>query len=81
MKARLLVVVLDSYTSADSVLQIAAREEVVPLGCLYEICKTARAHADGIGRVIARPFCGTTGLWTRTPNRHDFHKQSATTTS
>lgn len=60
------------YTSADSVLQIAAHEEVVPLERLYEICKIARAHADGIGRVIARPFCGTNGMWKRTPNRHDF---------
>lgn len=60
------------YTSADSVLQIAAHEEVVPLERLYGICKIARTHADGIGRVIARPFCGTNGHWTRTPNRHDF---------
>jgi phosphopentomutase len=60
------------YTSADSVVQIAAHEEVVPLDRLYGICKIARAHADGIGRVIARPFCGTNGHWTRTPNRHDF---------
>ena len=60
------------YTSADSVLQIAAHEEVVPLERLYDICKIARGHANGIGRVIARPFCGTNGHWTRTPNRHDF---------
>ena len=60
------------YTSADSVLQIAAHEDVIPLARLYEICKAARQHADGIGRVIARPFVGTNGQWTRTPNRHDF---------
>lgn len=60
------------YTSADSVLQIAAHEEVVPLERLYEICRIARAHAEGIGRVIARPFCGSNGSWTRTRNRHDF---------
>lgn len=60
------------YTSADSVLQIAAHEEVVPPARLYEICMVARKHADGIGRVIARPFRGTNGAWVRTPNRHDF---------
>lgn len=60
------------YTSADSVLQIAAHEDVVPLDRLYEICKSARNHAEGIGRVIARPFCGANGAWTRTPNRRDF---------
>ena len=60
------------YTSADSVLQIAAHEDVIPLERLYGICKVAREHAEGIGRVIARPFCGTNGAWTRTPNRHDF---------
>ena len=60
------------YTSADSVLQIAAHEEVIPLQRLYEICKAARDHAEGVGRVIARPFGGTNGAWTRTANRHDF---------
>jgi len=60
------------YTSADSVLQIAAHEDVIPLERLYGICKIAREHAEGIGRVIARPFCGTNGAWIRTPNRHDF---------
>ncbi|MEI8312912.1 MAG: phosphopentomutase [Verrucomicrobiota bacterium] len=60
------------YTSADSVLQIAAHEDVIPLDRLYGICKAARRHAEGIGRVIARPFVGTSGHWTRTPNRHDF---------
>ena len=60
------------YTSADSVLQIAAHEEVIPLPRLYEICKIARGRAAGVGRVIARPFSGTNGAWMRTPNRHDF---------
>ncbi|MEI8387779.1 MAG: phosphopentomutase [Verrucomicrobiota bacterium] len=60
------------YTSADSVLQIAAHEDVIPLDRLYGICKAARRHAVGIGRVIARPFVGSNGRWTRTPNRHDF---------
>ncbi len=60
------------YTSADSVLQIAAHEEVIPLEKLYSICRIARRHAEGIGRVIARPFHGRAGAWHRTPNRHDF---------
>ena len=62
------------YTSADSVLQIAAHEEVVPLERLYEICKMARKHCDAwsIGRVIARPFLGTAGEFQRTANRHDY---------
>lgn len=62
------------YTSADSVLQIAAHEEIVPLERLYEICKTARGHADryGIGRVIARPFVGGPGAFKRTAGRHDY---------
>ncbi len=60
------------YTSADSVLQIAAHEDVIPLERLYGICKIAREYAEGVGRVIARPFCGTNGAWIRTPNRHDF---------
>jgi phosphopentomutase len=60
------------YTSTDSVLQIAAHEDVIPLDRLYEICKVARRHAHRIGRVIARPFVGANGRWTRTPNRHDF---------
>ncbi|HEX2973024.1 MAG TPA: phosphopentomutase, partial [Tepidisphaeraceae bacterium] len=48
------------YTSADSVLQIAAHEQMIPLDRLYQICRTARRHADAyrIGRVIARPFAG-----------------------
>jgi phosphopentomutase len=62
------------YTSADSVLQIAAHEEVVPIGRLYAICEVARRNADawGVGRVIARPFIGGPGAFTRTPRRHDF---------
>lgn len=62
------------YTSADSVLQIAAHEAVIPPERLYEICRIARAHADPwrIGRVIARPFEGETGSFRRTAHRHDF---------
>ena len=63
------------YTSADSVLQIAAHEEIVPLEELYDICKKARAIMSGehaVGRVIARPFVGEPGNFTRTANRHDF---------
>jgi phosphopentomutase len=62
------------YTSADSVLQIAAHEKIIPLEKLYEICRVARRHADKfrIGRVIARPFTDTNGKFLRTANRHDF---------
>lgn len=64
------------YTSADSVFQIAANEEVVPLDELYKICKTARKIMTGdnlVARVIARPFIGNkSGNFTRTPNRRDF---------
>ena len=63
------------YTSADSVLQIAAHEEVVPLEELYEICEKARKICTGkwgVGRIIARPFIGTSPDFVRTPNRHDF---------
>lgn len=65
------------YTSADSVLQIAAHEEVIAVERLYEICKVARRHADsfGIGRVIARPFVGEGGNFRRTARRHDFSMQ------
>jgi phosphopentomutase len=65
------------YTSADSVLQIAAHEEVVPLQRLYEICGVAREHADRfhIGRVIARPFAASPGNFHRTARRHDFSMQ------
>ena len=63
------------YTSADSVFQIAAHEEVVPLEQLYEYCRIARAQLQGkhsVGRVIARPFVGTSGAYKRTANRHDY---------
>jgi phosphopentomutase len=62
------------YTSADSVLQIAAHEQVVPLPELYRICQAARAIADrhAIGRVIARPFVGSPSAFRRTYNRKDF---------
>lgn len=63
------------YTSADSVFQVAAHEEVIPLWELYKICETAREILRGpyeVGRVIARPFIGTEGSFTRTPNRKDF---------
>jgi phosphopentomutase len=62
------------YTSADSVMQIAAHEEVVAVERLYEICAQARQAADAyrIGRVIARPFTGAAGNFRRTSRRHDF---------
>jgi len=64
------------YTSADSVFQIAAHEDVVPVEQLYEYCRIARKilHGKhGVGRVIARPFIGSgNGNYTRTANRHDF---------
>ena len=63
------------YTSADSVLQIAAHEEVVPLDELYAACEKARAIMQGknaVGRIIARPFTGKPGSFTRTANRHDY---------
>ena len=63
------------YTSADSVFQIAAHEEVVPLEKLYEYCHIARQQLrgkHGVGRVIARPFVGTSGAYKRTSNRHDY---------
>jgi phosphopentomutase len=63
------------YTSADSVFQIAAHEETVPLDELYEASRIAREILTGkhaVGRVIARPFEGTPGNYARTPNRHDF---------
>jgi len=63
------------YTSADSVFQIAAHEETVPLEELYAACRIAREILTGkhaVGRVIARPFVGEPGNYTRTPNRHDF---------
>ena len=63
------------YTSADSVFQIAAHEDVIPIKKLYEICETAREILDGehkVGRVIARPFVGEEGNFQRTENRHDY---------
>lgn len=63
------------YTSADSVFQIAAHEDVVPLEEQYRICEIAREMLTGdylVGRVIARPFIGTSGAYTRTENRRDF---------
>lgn len=63
------------YTSADSVFQIAAHEEVVPLSELYRYCEIARKLLTGkhaVGRVIARPFLGTFPDYKRTSNRHDF---------
>lgn len=63
------------YTSADSVFQIAAHEEVISLEELYRMCKIAREMLVGdriVGRVIARPFIGENGNFTRTSNRHDF---------
>jgi len=63
------------YTSADSVFQIAAHEDIVPPEQLYEYCRIARKLLQGkhgVGRVIARPFIGTPGSFKRTANRHDF---------
>jgi len=63
------------YTSADSVFQIAANEKVVPLEELYKMCEMAREMLDGehaVARVIARPFVGEPGNFSRTPNRRDF---------
>ena len=64
------------YTSGDSVFQIAAHEEVIPVERLYEICTAAREKVmvdkDACGRIIARPFIGTSGNYTRTTNRKDF---------
>lgn len=64
------------YTSADSVFQIAAHEEIIPLNELYRACQIARRLTlepqHSVGRVIARPFVGTPGQFTRTLNRHDY---------
>ncbi len=64
------------YTSADSVFQIAAHQEVIPLEKLYEICRITREEIllppINVGRVIARPFIGKSGNYTRTVNRRDF---------
>ena len=63
------------YTSGDSVFQIAAHEEVIPVAELYRMCEIARKMLDGphrVGRVIARPFVGTAGNFRRTERRHDY---------
>jgi phosphopentomutase len=63
------------YTSADSVFQLAAHEEIIPVEDLYRMCATARALLTGehaVGRVIARPFAGVPGHFVRTPRRRDF---------
>ncbi|MGN1181038.1 MAG: phosphopentomutase [Suilimivivens sp.] len=63
------------YTSADSVFQIAAHEDIVPVETLYQYCEAARKLLTGrhsVGRVIARPFTGISGNYTRTPRRHDY---------
>lgn len=70
MKGKLIV-----YTSADSVLQIAAHEEVIPLKELYRICEETRKIMTGkfcVGRIIARPFVGSFPNFERTSNRHDY---------
>ena len=71
------------YTSADSVFQIAAHEEIIPVETLYEYCKIARkilVGKDAVGRVIARPFIGSNGNFTRTERRHDFSLEPTGTT-
>jgi len=63
------------YTSGDSVFQIAAHEELIPIAELYRMCEIARKLLDGphrVGRVIARPFAGTAGNFVRTTRRHDY---------
>jgi phosphopentomutase len=63
------------YTSGDSVFQIAAHEDVIPIAELYRVCQIARALLDGpnrVGRVIARPFAGSAGNFKRTTRRHDY---------
>ena len=71
------------YTSADSVFQIAAHEDIVPPEKLYEYCRIARnllQGKHGVGRVIARPFIGQPGSFKRTANRHDFSLEPPKTT-
>jgi phosphopentomutase len=69
------------YTSVDSVFQIAAHEDIVPPAQLYDWCRAAKKAAEdlgyNIGRVIARPFVGEPGHYTRTANRHDFAARPA----
>ena len=67
------------YTSADSVMQFAAHEEIFPLPRLYELCRKAReimTGPDAVGRIIARPFIGQPGSFKRTANRKDFALQA-----
>ncbi len=72
------------YTSADSVFQIAAHEEIIPLDKLYEMCEKTRNEvcidSFAVGRIIARPFVGTDGAFFRTANRRDFSLQPLDTT-
>lgn len=72
------------YTSADSVLQIAAHEDIIPLDELYKCCEIAREltlkEEWKVGRIIARPYIGTPGNFTRTSNRHDYALDPAGTT-
>ena len=71
------------YTSADSVFQVAAHEDVVPIGELYRACEIAFelvGRGMGVGRVIARPFVGAPGRFTRTANRHDYALEPSSTT-
>jgi phosphopentomutase len=64
------------YTSADSVFQIAAHDDIIPLAALYDMCAVTRqrvcVNEHAVGRVIARPFVGTSGHYVRTPDRRDF---------
>ena len=72
------------YTSADSVFQIAAHEDVIPIEKLYELCRKARAmlkDEHGVGRVIARPFVGEKGAFRRTDRRRDFSLLPPSTTA
>ena len=71
------------YTSADSVFQVAAHEDLVPIEELYRYCEIARGLLQGehgVGRVIARPFVGKPGNFTRTPRRHDYSLMPPKTT-
>lgn len=71
------------YTSADSVFQVAAHEEKVPIEELYRVCEIARELLQGehgVGRVIARPFIGEAGNFARTPRRHDYSLMPPKTT-
>jgi phosphopentomutase len=71
------------YTSADSVFQIAAHEDVIPIDELYRICQITRDKVCigdyYVGRIIARPFVGELGSFVRTSNRHDYREKDGTT--